>query len=468
MDSNTKLLLHCEGNGDEAGNTVTATGSVALETTASPFAKRLRFQGAGGRLTIPNAVAWNLPGDFTVDWRMAMDANQSVRIFERSDGPNWVGLQFVPGTGWDFQVYANAALVFRATFAWAWAAGEKHFAFVRRGSAWRFFVEGQQVGGTVTSAVNLPAMAAALILFSASNGTIPLIGTADEFRIKNVAEWTANFTPPVEPYAAPPLPEPPVVGAAENEIWADRCACLEPDATQYLSGAAFAIPTTEPLYLLNGWQLTPAGDTGKKWFHRENGAVVLPQGSSFGFDGSVTPQYAYAYWVKPSLVNTDPRYQNARDLYHQRLKRLKTLPVHNLTANIAQGQTATQATAAGTLVENFPADFERGLITHVSVHDASWGTIEQAGSNPAVIINLLVELDDIRPHRFTSPVYIPFKRSLFPQLRCGFGSMFWSNNPGHANDPIQPIIAGTQTYPGSVTVHYVKLDGDLPDGLGPW
>mgnify|MGYP000718513877 CR=1 FL=1 len=107
----------------------------------------------------------------------------------------------------------------------------------------------------------------------------------------------------------------------------------------------------------------------------------------------------------------------------------------------------------------FPADFEHGLITHVSVHNASWGLLEQPGSSPAVILNLLDELDDVRPMRFTSKVLMPFKRSQFPTLRCGFGSMFW-NNSQNPLDPIQPILAGTQTYPAYVSIRYVKLPSD--------
>ena len=74
-----------------------------------------------------------------------------------------------------------------------------HFAVTRQGSTFRAFKNGVQKS-TWTSALAIKSNANPLCIGAAQNGQ-NVNSFMDELRIsKGIARWTANFTPPKQPY----------------------------------------------------------------------------------------------------------------------------------------------------------------------------------------------------------------------------------------------------------------------------
>ena len=489
IDSNTLLMLHMNGTDGSTVFTdsspyarpITVGGNAQIDTAQSVFggASGL-FDGTGDYLTVADSADFAFgTGNFTMDWWVRFNVVGTAVFYGQDSGADVIYVQYQSSpSAMNLQIYASAALKVALTAPWTPVAGVNyHVALVRNGSVFTFYVNGTSIG-SVTDSDAVPNIAAPVYIGMQVTTSKPLNGWMDEYRISNVARWTTSFTPPTAEYA-PVVVTPPVVGASEAAYWTDRAALLDPNAYTYVSGSSFNITSTDPLFLLNGWQLNSSSNDSF-WYHRKadiGDALLIPPGSPIKHTGSPAGypnEYGFAYYAKPSLVTgSDSRYStDPRDFNYSRLERIKTFEVRTIRARIDQGDTRTEAEDAGTNVATFPTDFERGIITHVSIMNACWGLLFQptAAGVPEVSMNLMDELDDIRPVRFSSSVLLPFKRSQFPKLRAGHGSMYWANcvssatDPGctasGANHPSQPIYPRTQTYPSYVELHYVVLPAD--------
>lgn len=222
IDSSTKLLLHGDGADastiftDESNtpHTVTAGGASAntqIDTAQSQFGgASILFDGTTDNLNSADSADWQLgggTGDFTIDFWVRFNAFQAgARNFivaQAQDANNhWV---------LEYRDVADELLFFNTTASTlnllvqkSWAASLAtwyHVAFVRTGNDFKMFIDGTQIGTTVTDADAVGNHTASLIL-----GEDPLTagrefnGWLDEFRISNVARWTTNFTRPTQPY----------------------------------------------------------------------------------------------------------------------------------------------------------------------------------------------------------------------------------------------------------------------------
>jgi hypothetical protein len=238
--------------------------------------------------------------------------------------------------------------------------------------------------------------------------------------------------------------------SSEHRYWADKAALLDPAAYEYVSGAGWSrtVPEGETWHAVNVWRVIVAGTERHRWFHRKadaDAAMPLPAGHTLATDPDT---YALAWYARPGLVQHDPRYHaDPRALYFDRLAQLDRLPLQALSVHRPQGTPVDDPVETKKRVE-FPADFERGLIRHYSVHDGCWlCLVPETGFER--VSNVLDELDDIRPLRFTSKVNMPFLRSIFPAIFLGHGSL-----EGTVAAP------GPTTYEGWGAVHYVKLPPD--------
>jgi hypothetical protein len=213
----------------------------------------------------------------------------------------------------------------------------------------------------------------------------------------------------------------------ENLFWRDKAAALDPAAYTYHRGsnANVTVPEGETWYAINLWWIW--GSVGNSWsFFRQADTermLMLPAGTSL----KTTKAETFAYLCRPALVLDDPRYEDGRGLYFERLARLRELPLHTI-GTATQGQ-HTQKTIP------FPTDFERGLIVAVSTFDLAWTIL--VGPNFAAI-NTLNEISDRNPIRFSEKVTIPFQRSVFTAMR----------------------IQGLSNYSGQSTLYYCKLPVD--------
>lgn len=205
--SSVWLLLHMDGgNGSTTfpdssshGFTVTASGNAQVSTTDPKFGSgSLTLDGTGDCLkTTVTGLGFIQTQDFTAEcWAWINPGNTGVDClfgFELSTfkGP----CVLIDNGNWDLR-YANTnsgSMGAVTTGAW------QHVALSRSGSSLRFFINGNQLGSTLTDT-----------MFYEDNGIS--VGSAfgmgdfisakvDEFRVTvGVARYIANFTPPSAPF----------------------------------------------------------------------------------------------------------------------------------------------------------------------------------------------------------------------------------------------------------------------------
>jgi len=209
-DLYSKLLLHMDGadNGttftDEAGNTVTSYGNTCTKTAQKAFGTASAyFDGNGDYLVSPanDDFAFGT-GEFTVDFWIRFATVATVGEF----------LRMATATDWN---YGRFVIYYQMGSLQAVASGGAnptvaswtptvntwyHMAITRDSlSKQRIFINGVKLAET-TCTNNYSQSG-----FTLSNGYSNRYfnGYMDEIRIsKGVARWTANFTPPTEPYGA--------------------------------------------------------------------------------------------------------------------------------------------------------------------------------------------------------------------------------------------------------------------------
>lgn len=227
-DEFTVLLLHCDGTDasttftdDSTGgvgspHTVTANGNAQIDTAQSKFggASGL-FDGTGDYLSIPDSADWSLgTDDFTIDMWVRLNAN-TARYFILSQGNDvdnqmWLGLNMTETTsqgGLFFLVKSSGADVIRIKqdSNTGWDNGTwYHIAVTRNGSTYRIFRDGTQLA-TVENTDSLADFTSAMNIGRnqfGETGWVDFNGWLDEIRFsKDMARWTANFTPPTEAYS---------------------------------------------------------------------------------------------------------------------------------------------------------------------------------------------------------------------------------------------------------------------------
>lgn len=213
--SNVVTLLHMDGADgstvftDVKGHAFTAVGNAQIDTAQSKFggASGL-FDGSGDYLTTPDSADWDFgTGDFTVEFFIRFNALPS------SNAHTFVG-NYVSGTsGWYVQ-FRNDSPGARLTFGssgdtpqndFTWSPSTAtwyHVAVARASGTVRAFVDGNQIGSGITNTEDISGSTGVLMVGGLNLGPIQYINAyLDELRItKGVARYTANFTPPTEPF----------------------------------------------------------------------------------------------------------------------------------------------------------------------------------------------------------------------------------------------------------------------------
>jgi hypothetical protein len=212
-DDNTLLLLHMDGsnnttyfeddNGVRAKKGVSAVGDAKVSTAQSQFGgSSAVFDGAGDYLGIHNTSNFIFgTGNFTVEYRIRHSTQASCAHFDtrRLGLSNDTAITlFYTGSAITF--YSNGAIRITggnlANNIWY------HIALVRTGNDFKLYINGTQSGSTFTAAYKIQVKATISTIGAASDnlGNLGTPGHIDEFRISNVARYTANFTPPTEPF----------------------------------------------------------------------------------------------------------------------------------------------------------------------------------------------------------------------------------------------------------------------------
>ncbi len=207
------LLLHMDGaNGSttftdssQTPNTITGFGSAKTSTAQSKFGgASALLGGASGYLYSNNIPALRLAtGDFTIElfFLAAVQSGFCSLIGQRTGGGGGWGIfldavlkqVYIQGTTGtpSYVITANSSYV---DGVW------NHIAVVRAGATTKIYVNGsEKASGSIGWAEDTTAPFA--IGYQHSTSQYPFLGYIDEVRItKDVARYTANFTPPTEPF----------------------------------------------------------------------------------------------------------------------------------------------------------------------------------------------------------------------------------------------------------------------------
>lgn len=217
-DTNTKLLLHFNGEDtatstieSSTGKAVTFVGTAQIDTAQKKFGSAsLLLDGNSDYLTLVDTDDWYFgTGNFTIDlWvRFASLTGVQYLAGQLADANNY--WQFAKDSDNSLNMYFKIGGVIKAHYYSAASAVSSidtwyHIALVRNSTNVSIYVNGTSISltpGTAISTNDLGNVASVLNIGQLNAGGY-VNGWIDEFRIvKGVAKWTTNFTPPTTPYS---------------------------------------------------------------------------------------------------------------------------------------------------------------------------------------------------------------------------------------------------------------------------
>lgn len=204
--SSVRLLLHGESMVDSssAARTLTASGA-SISTAQKKFGNSSISIGSGQYVSVPGATAFNMSGDFTLEWFHYLnsataqgwiiggDANANgyfmLGINLTASQQLWIGQANV---GWPVQ-FGSVPL---SANTW------QHVAISRSGSSNRLYIDGTLVGSAITDSTSWTTNPNAIWIGSQSGG-VSMAGYLDEFRwtVGTARGYTGStITVPTAPY----------------------------------------------------------------------------------------------------------------------------------------------------------------------------------------------------------------------------------------------------------------------------
>ena len=211
--NNVVLGLHMDGldNGtvfhDEKGKTVTVYGNTKTVTSNKKFGiSSAYFDGTGAyNLSLPQSSDFDFGySDFTIEcWVNPSNTNYQFVLgndVNDANGYMMIGIN-VPVNG------VQAVAVGRTTIAWPLQFGSgsnfpintfTHLAICKSGTSNRCFINGVQLGATITDSTGWVFR---LLCVGYQSGGSSITGYIDDLRItKGIARYTTNFTPPTRAF----------------------------------------------------------------------------------------------------------------------------------------------------------------------------------------------------------------------------------------------------------------------------
>ena len=209
--TNTRLLLNmADGQAIDsaAQNNLTLYGNAKVSSTQSKFGgTSMVFDGTGdyAHTTLSTPIG---TGDYTLECFVRFNVVEYVGVFQLDatplsgnpyKGPVLFTYDSSNSYHWATMTQSGGDQVFQAstspsTNTWY------HVANVRTNGVVKIFVDGTQVISNFADTSDYSAHTS-LILGSYYSTDYLMNGYIDEFRISNTARYTANFTPPTEPFA---------------------------------------------------------------------------------------------------------------------------------------------------------------------------------------------------------------------------------------------------------------------------
>jgi hypothetical protein len=191
------LLLHFDGNfTDKSSNnfSITQFADAQISTSNAKLGSGcLVLDGTGDYIQTPSNSAFAFgTGDFTVECFCLQTAANNRGLF--TFGAQ-LALSVYQGN-WYLTTTGSGGTAMGSHMA---ANTYAHIAVTRSGSSMRLFIDGNQLGNTLTNSTNLTATQ--LLIGQYFSSTYAWSGRIDEFRVtKGVARYTGNFTPPTAPF----------------------------------------------------------------------------------------------------------------------------------------------------------------------------------------------------------------------------------------------------------------------------
>lgn len=217
-DDHTLLLLHGEDLTDASLNAVTLENdeTVVSEAQSKFGGKSLYFNGQAKILL--DAIDFGA-GDFTVDWWEYVASSASSARFCTQYTTETANIK-LGGILLGFAGTAVYASSYISTGAWDLISGANmfsntlntwvHWAAVRSGATFTTYRNGVKFATTnISGAIVCDEQYKTVIGDYRAGDEEPFIGYLDEFRISDIARWTADFVPPSKPYESPaaaPIP----------------------------------------------------------------------------------------------------------------------------------------------------------------------------------------------------------------------------------------------------------------------
>ena len=199
--SSVSLLLHMDGsNGSttftdssSSPSTVTANGNAAITTATVKYGTgALILDGVGDYLAVAAGSKFAFgTGDLTVEcWVYVDTGNSNAGLFTMGGTASGLAVSIFNGN-WYLTFAGLGGTLMGAVTTGAWL----HLAVTRSGSSARLFINGSQLGSTLTNSTNLTDNAPKIGYYYTTAYTFK--GKVDDFRItKGVARYTSNFTAP--------------------------------------------------------------------------------------------------------------------------------------------------------------------------------------------------------------------------------------------------------------------------------
>lgn len=217
-DANTKVLLHFDGADasttfadDNIGGSAhpwSATGNAQIDTAQSVFGgAALLCDGNGDYVSATSSTDWNFSGDYTVDFWVRFNSLGSAAftttsaICTNNDGTGSWSLCLKGTASFHWSLYLGASPAIEAASAPS-AGTWYHVAIVRSGNTAYLYINGTSVGSVAESTTRANGVfKIGQDTWIGTGANRDLDGWIDEFRVSNVARWTANFTPSAAPYS---------------------------------------------------------------------------------------------------------------------------------------------------------------------------------------------------------------------------------------------------------------------------
>lgn len=208
--ANVSLLLHCDGSAgsttftdnSSSPKTVVATSNAQITNTLPKFGTGA-MTNSTGYLTVTASTAFDMgSGDFTVEgWAKTAGPGALMILFTGRDGSGSDrgptvftqsgGLRGFCGDSGGSNFGDSGAVGTVPTSIWF------HWAYVRSGVNFLLFINGTQVGSTVTSSSTCGGGTNQSVGRDPGTAGREWNGQIDDLRItKGIARYTSNFTPP--------------------------------------------------------------------------------------------------------------------------------------------------------------------------------------------------------------------------------------------------------------------------------